>query len=347
MKIYINEFIERQEKKRFETSQLEKELKQRFKTKFWYSEFARALNACVDEGVLRPVQARGKNGMEPSLFLSYQIVDQEVVIREAVRRELEEAYTGYFGVDYYFKHPDHYDEDREALLQIKSYLADKDDTILSINERSYQLFNNEKWLEESARKFKKRIGLNLLDDLSCEDAPEPFMFLPRKTKVPPAQFNVLIIENKATFDSIRKLCKEGYYTFGGVEFHLFIYGEGNKIVGSFSFFYDLGLDDQKLTFYYFGDLDLEGIYIWHQLKKLNEIDVVPFTYFYRLLFEENNKRARDVGEGQQCSEEAIALFASYFDSEMQKRLIDLIRNRKCIPQEGLHRAMLREVGTRA
>ncbi|MCL0101390.1 DUF2220 domain-containing protein [Peptococcaceae bacterium] len=99
---------------------------------------------------------------------------------------------------------------------------------------------------------------------------------------------MLIVENKDTFFSLKALFQEGINRWNGKSFSMLIYGEGRKILKSISFFEEI--EEYKglsTSFYYFGDLDAEGISIWYELTEQRE--VVPFVYFYCCLFERNKK----------------------------------------------------------
>ncbi|MCL0063142.1 DUF2220 domain-containing protein [Peptococcaceae bacterium] len=81
---------------------------------------------------------------------------------------------------------------------------------------------------------------------------------------------MLIVENKDTFFSLKALFQEGINRWNGKSFSMLIYGEGRKILygegrkilKSISFFEEI--EEYKglsTSFYYFGDLDAEGISI--------------------------------------------------------------------------------------
>ncbi|MCL0077720.1 hypothetical protein M1N61_01470 [Peptococcaceae bacterium] len=74
-------------------------------------------------------------------------------------------------------------------------------------------------------------------------------------------------------------------------FNAHIWGRQEDLKEHFFFFEEI--EEYKglsTSFYYFGDLDAEGISIWYELTEQRE--VVPFVYFYCCLFERNEKKHR-------------------------------------------------------
>lgn len=74
--------------------------------------------------------------------------------------------------------------------------------------------------------------------------------------------NVLIIENKDTFYTVRKYMQEtGKNEILGKKIGTVIFGSGKKAVSSFrdfEFTAEKYLADSKNRFFYFGDMDYEG-----------------------------------------------------------------------------------------
>ena len=68
-------------------------------------------------------------------------------------------------VDYYLAHPDTYEKDRIWVLMLNEYLKKHADALLtaeSLNERSFEIWHREKFLDrEQGKKILKRCGLNV------------------------------------------------------------------------------------------------------------------------------------------------------------------------------------------
>ena len=115
-----------------------------------------------------------------------------------------------------------------------------------------------------------------------------------------------------------------------------IYGAGWKITADiFMLDKQLGLKNQEHRIYYFGDVDYEGISIWHILNM--RLPVFPAIPFYRALLSKPAARGK---ENQVCNEEALAHFLTCFSSAEQERIRDILDNGGYYPQEALNRAEL-------
>ena len=133
------------------------------------------------------------------------------------------------------------------MLELNQYLKNKKKTLqfkVSVNERSFEIWGDEKFIKggnENRGKNKnegrgqgKRILKNLgieLSDLNVYETPEPFVsYIYDRT----APQNVLIIENKDTFYTVRKYMQEtGKNEILGEKFGTLIFGSGKKVIASF------------------------------------------------------------------------------------------------------------------
>jgi hypothetical protein len=152
---------------------------------------------------------------------------------------------------------------------------------------------------------------------------------------PKERLNVLIIENKDTFYSVlkyieRKPQKELY----GANIDMLIYGEGKKIVNSFSFINEVTAGTAIERVYYFGDLDFEGIGIYNSLaSKFKNYFVIPHVELYKELLVEA-KTPPPLKTNQ--SEVYLELFLRCFDNESKDKISAILYNGKYIPQEALN-----------
>ena len=214
---------------------------------------------------------------------------------------------------------------------------------MAVNERSFQLFNDEKFLNSrQGQQILERIGITVTD-LNCYLTYEPFFYYRNQTDG--GEKNVLIIENKDTFFSLKKLLQEGITQWNGIEVSLLIYGEGKKIQRSFSFFKELDqyqAADLELNFYYFGDLDPEGIKIWWGLQNKYEVEFIPLKFFYQQLLK-YSQAAANLKTEQSFSEAAVEEFCDYFAKSAGNKMKNLLQNGKYIPQEGLSYQLLKAI----
>ena len=328
--------------------QLEQLLGEDYSRRGGYDSFERVLRQLCAQGVLEPVKASGTNGRNPFLYNQYRKVAQG--LEQGLRLNLINLHSLIRSAAY-SKSPQAYSEDQRYLLALDAFLKDPHQReslgeAISVNERSFQIFNDEKFLlSDRGRIFLQRIG-RILTDLSCYMTTEPFFYMDYRSRgnklntssYPDSSYTALIVENKDTFYSIKRAWQVGNRSIGGVPFDLLIYGEGRKIVGSFAFAQEIpDLVLETMRVYYFGDLDPEGLDIFGSLvAAFPLISIKPFTYCYQALLQlfgrdaplrrEKDQKLRAVHE---------ETFLSYFTPELSQEIQALIHSKKYIPQEGL------------
>ena len=131
----------------------------------------------------------------------------------------------------------------------------------------------------SLKKIQQRLLLNnlglSLEKLNIYNTPEPFFYYINDKSIN----NILIIENKDTWFTIRRILKENPRKIFGYDIGLLIYGEGKKIISSIEF-----LKEKELSFLhdpnikYWGDIDYEGINIYYLLNDKIKVDVFTKAY---------------------------------------------------------------------
>jgi len=208
-------------------------------------------------------------------------------------------------------------------------------TPLSINERSFQIFRNEKFLGSSDGKSllsKYHISLN---SLNVYKTPEPFIyFLNPYSNCK----NALIVENKDTWYTIRNILKE-YGYICGIEIKVIIYGEGRKIQNSFEY---MNEDDTKdihdiTSFFYFGDIDSSGVDILYKLKsQYKAFDIQPFEPGYEYLYRNRHlKRKKDMKNKARISGIACSIL-DFLGDGARVEISQLCNEDYIIPQEILN-----------
>ena len=287
--------------------QIEQLLGEDYTRRGGYANFESIIKQLCAQSVLEPVKASGTNGRNPLLYNRYRKV--ALCLEQGLRLNLINLHS-LIRSEAYTKSPQAYTEDQSYILALDVFLKDplQSESLgeyISVNERSFQIFKDEKFLlSDRGRIFLQRIG-RTLTDLSCHITTEPFFYIDYRSKwlagnqtnqyhtenkicldcSPSASYTVLIVENKDTFYSIKRSWQTGKRTIGGVIFDLLIYGEGRKIVGSFAFVREIpDLVPEMMRVYYFGDLDPEGIDIFGSLvAAFPHITIEPFTYCYQEL----------------------------------------------------------------
>lgn len=335
----LNKVLEEMKNKTFFTLELEnaiKEMLYKESKSFNYRLFAKTINELEEKEEIKPVISSKKNGMNPSLYRKYT-----KVIKEEKKVDIVELFSNYhpqMDLSYFKTRSKEYGERKTFLESLSSFLYHPDTEMLSVNERSIELFEDEKFLESlEGKKFLANTGLTI-EKLMCEKAYEPFFYYHTSEMVE----NILIIENKDTFFSLKSLMREGINTWGDITFQMLIYGEGSKITKSIEFIQELNLPDD-LTIYYFGDIDREGIAIKHRLSSRYEKDILWMVPFYLETW--SRRKHLPSKKLQNWSEEAIKTFLSIFPSEERDEVYTYLQDRLYVPQEVLNRKILRRLGS--
>ena len=281
-----------------------------------------------EKGYIKPLKTTNKDFQ--GSFEKYKILKLKEENEEKIKEEILKL-DKKIKIDYFLKHPKEYIKHKKIIIPINEFIKQtnggKIETI-TVNERSYQIYKNEKCLKENEEILKK-LGLTY-KDLYAYDTYEPFFYYInteykiRKLK----NKTILIIENKDTFwtivKAIQKLKIENIY--------MIIYGEGKKILKSFSFIEEFKIDS-KDNIYYFGDIDFEGINIYVSLKeKYNKYNISAYTKGYETILD-IEKTPEKVRKNQNINQDKIEKFINEFDKKYKDKLIEIFNNKKYIPQE--------------
>jgi hypothetical protein len=241
----------------------------------------------IDTGVIKPVKSSGHNGKSPALPLSYK-VQMEDEDNTALFDEIKFKLSTKFDTGYYMRNIDKYKYDRQYILALNDYLANQTDKIknrISINERSFEIWGREKFLGLEG-------GMKILNNLKFDNeylnyylTQEPLSYYSHQKTTPQ---NILIIENKDTFFSMRRHLLNGNKNIFGIEISTLIYGSGKGIIKSFKDFEVCAENyflDKSNAFLYFGDLDYEGIVIYESLSRMygEKYWIMPFINGYNAM----------------------------------------------------------------
>lgn len=352
LKRKILQHLKQEKRKRLSTRELEDALirqmgQEKYLQAGGYSAFADGITELEAEKWVRPIKASKQNGMLPPLYNRYEKLHRESSLDQGTKRQLMTQFHPSIQTSYYLLHPEEWKRDAPYVTALHHFLSDLDPgqrMRIPLNERSFQVFHDEKWLDSpQGRSVLRRVGLTW-DDLSCYATHEPFFYVQRGLPEE-GSVNALIIENKDTFYSLKELLLQGITVWGGIPFSLLIYGEGWKITKSFPFVWELnGLQNRELRFYYFGDLDPVGIEIWHQLnQQQEEVEIIPFRFFYENLLLHYGPKAPLRTKDQRGRPEALREFLSFFRPDLAAEMQKLL-GKRYLPQEGLHYLWLKKHG---
>lgn len=245
-------------------------------------------------------------------------------------------------IDYYATHPDQYSKDRKYIQKINELIRKKDKIEeITVNERSYLLFEDEKaiLLPKDASINGEEILRNLklsLEDIKAKKVFEPFFWIEKDFNKTKESRVVLIVENKDTFWTLQNAVSSGDIN----EVQLVIYGEGNAIIRKFEYIETIGgvPDDH---YYYFGDIDQEGIFIFNRLREQYlPYDIKPAVPLYRFILKKaGTDNAKPLRKSRK-TRFTLSPFIDFFDSESKAQIGKIIEEQKYLPQEILNKTDL-------
>jgi hypothetical protein len=305
-----------------------------------YKKVVNAVLELVNEKFLEPIKASGLNSMPDPLYKRYRVVygENSSISEEQNSEFLDELnYHMYFkiNVDTYKQNLKLYKKHRQYVRLFSDFMK-KNSSLLkiqcSINERSFEVFGDEKFLKEDslAKELFKAMELDM-NILNFYMAPEPFFFYKSNEKTPQ---NILIVENKDTFYTVRKLMMQGKQLFDR-DFSTVIYGEGKKILRSLEDIYYNDnvryINNAENNFYYWGDIDKEGIWIYQSLKEsYSSLNFKLLKQAYEKMLDLSKiygiHRSKNL---QKVKIERI----TEFDGETESAVLDIALNDNYIPQE--------------
>ncbi len=324
--------------KRITLEELEKKLRAES-----YERLCTYVYSQIENGRLKPVKASKTNGKKPALYREYWGIEPDKndgIDLEKLKEELKYGMSAKISVDYYMKHLDQYASDRRWVLMLNDYLrmcqGMNEMPVISKNERSFQIWGREKFLQlEQGKKILKRCGMDV-SQLSFYETSEPLAYYSRERSVPQ---NLLILENKDTFYSMRRHLIEGGERIFGIPFGTLIYGAGKGILRSFqdfAFCVEPYMREDENTIFYFGDLDYEGIGIFERLAESFEMPIRPFAAAYEQMMDKAGA-VLDLPETKEKQNRRISgKFYEFFSDAMVCKMKELLESGRYIPQEILN-----------
>ncbi|HEY8908658.1 MAG TPA: hypothetical protein VIM51_00020 [Desulfosporosinus sp.] len=311
-----------------------------------YDLFHTEVEKLVESGVLVPVKSSKTNGRLPPLFNKYRIIklqEDNTGYLEAIRR-----LNPMLNISGYLQRPELYKKHLTIVEGISRYSWFSQDLLnmpMSRKERSFSVWGREKLVDEHLALVKEVLKFNHLDErfLNYYDTPEPFFEYHHDRGEP---ITVLVIENKDTWFTLRKLMQEtGKNCLDGTIVNVLLYGEGNKItkrgaLEDYSANMLVGQVAQEsrvghaTRFLYFGDLDWEGIRLFFRTRDANpSLELKPFSSLYQLMLE----RAETVELPKSLDRRGVIgplpEFLELLGLPEEGSLRDLLTEGKYIPQE--------------
>ena len=294
----------------------------------------------LEEEKIKPVKASRTNGKKPALYREYWILEKQKDYSKYIE-ELKYSLSTKISIEYYLKHPDIYEADHPWVLMLNEYLKKTSDTVqipVSLNERSFEIWNREKFLDrEQGKKILKRCGIEM-ESLNVYRTSEPMPYYAHTRNTPQ---NLLILENKDSFFSMRSQLLSGHTEIFGTEVGTLIYGAGKGILRSFQDF-DLCAEpymkDSRNKILYFGDLDYEGIGIYENLAERfqDRWTIAPFVPAYKAMLQKADHIYQLPETKEHQNRNISSAFFQYFDNETVRKMQSVLEADQYIPQEILN-----------
>ncbi len=260
-------------KKRFDLTALEKYIIDSYKghnqylAKGGYIEFYNQIINLKENNYIKEIQSSDYNGLNPPLKIRWQIIFNEKTSKWDKSKMLQ--LSDLLDFSYYINNPSYQTElEWEYIENIYNFLQSKEiKEWASVEERSLELFYDEKFLKNRKETAKGKYGILKRLKLSYEDLKmkkygEMFIYWNRGIQ---NIRNIIILENHSTFFTYKKVAENKGHILGFIPDAL-IYGEGKKIENSFSFLEEIANID-NVEILYFGDIDSEGFGIYYRLKE--------------------------------------------------------------------------------
>ncbi|MBM7614030.1 Wadjet anti-phage system protein JetD domain-containing protein [Alkaliphilus hydrothermalis] len=333
---------ESKNKKRFDITTLESYVitgcrgVQNYVDKGGYNEFYNQIMDLKEKKHIKEIGASEYNRMNPPLKARWQITSEEVKHNWDPSKILK--YSDVLDFAYYKKNPSlQSDLEWEYIENIYGFIKNRDQKKwASIEERSLELFYDEKFLIQKKETLKGKYGILSRLKLTNEDLKMKRygeMFIHWNRGVQNVK-NIIILENHSTFFTYKRFVEKYEEIFGYTPDAL-IYGEGKKIEGSLTFLEEIA-NLSEVEILYFGDFDSEGLGIYYRLKaRYPMLNIkLQFSAYIHLLSVCN--RDYSLG-GQQKKQLYLDFFLTeitqYLDDDMLNKLLYIWENDFRIPQE--------------
>ena len=221
------------------------------------------------------------------------------------------------------------------------------DGSLSCRELSYQVFADEKFLEQDGdgRKLLERMGLR---DIVCT-RPQPRLGLLHHVPHKRPHMSIVVTENLDPWLDIRELMyADGRKLVLGERVDGVIFGNGYLVDDARrlpEFLDSLGCDDVEIL--YWGDIDRAGLQIFDRLKRVAEgrFGLRPFVAAYAAMARKAAERFPDPLDNEASAQEGVAFdgldeFCAELPEDVRDYVHAVIAGKRLVPQEILTKADL-------
>ena len=302
-----------------------------------YAEQAARIDALAAAGAVWAVKSSPTNGKRPALHVQWWRRVAGERDDAALFEELNYRLHPLIQTQFYRAHPAAYAKDRAEVLQLSAFLSGSRDMLArpaSVNERSFQIWGREKFLKRKrGEKLLRRCGIVLGEGgLNAFETAEPLAAFALCRQAPQ---NVLVLENLDAFCSLRRLLAERPRPLLGTRFGTIVYGGGKSVAASlrqFSASAEPYLQDRGCRFYYFGDLDWEGLGIYEAVAKAfaGQGVLEPFVPAYAKMAA--MAEGRTLPESDHRPKDCPRFF-SFFPAPLASAMRAILEGGRRVPQE--------------
>ncbi|TXK77815.1 Wadjet anti-phage system protein JetD domain-containing protein [Paenibacillus sp. N3.4] len=299
-----------------------------------YEDFSAAVLELENEGILQIVKKKGRMVKEP--YLAYQYRVHKSQIKGELHQQIHQARSlthRWIQLDiYYSLSSSIWQQDWPYIQLIDTYLNKHGLPSFPVPapERSFALVGNEKWITEGqGKELLDRIGL--WEKMLVIPVADPLMMAVHPSCLQFPVHRHLIVENKTTYQALLQALPD-------VPFTTLIFGGGYRITKSIELLpIQLPLPVGKHEFYYFGDIDKEGMSIWHilqgRVQTWFDSPVHLAMPFYRACLAKSFAYGK---ENQRDNSEAAEAFLRHFSAQEQIQITQCLAAGGYFPQEILH-----------
>lgn len=311
-----------------------------------HKELVGLIRKLIKENKIKPIKTSDLTAMHEQIYTKYRIIKHETEDDKEYIEEINYKTCDKLGIDYYRRNLKDYKKHRTAIMDLNDYFLRNSSNLqkrISINERSYEIFNDEKFItSREGKEVLKNLKIDIVKDLNVYNTPEPFIYL-SVNRVSPQ--TILIIENKDTYVTVTKMLLEEKEVLKN-KIDTVIYGEGRKIINSIRGIKDdITLEymlNKENKFLYWGDIDRTGLSIYYSLKNsIEDLNINLFENAYHHMIEKASNRKIRLSVKNQKDKYKDAL-ENIENIELREKIRRILLEGKYIPQESLNMYDLEE-----
>jgi hypothetical protein len=263
-----------------------------------YSLFHDVIQNLYQKSVIEPIKSKMKqtNGRSPILPIYWRKITTQMVPSWTTSQMMGVA--DLLNLRHYEIHTyKQTDKEWQRIKTVYHFLKVRQQRLwISREERSLELFDDEKFLSSSeGRGLLSQLKITL-DDLKAKVFGEPFTYWTRPRTDLKDVKNILIVENLSFFHSCRKIL-ETYNAIYTIPIDMLIYGEGNHIESSIPFLDDI-FQHRHYHLYYVGDIDPVGLAIYYRTKNKYDYPLQLALPIYKKLVDYGEPRPVETKQNQ-------------------------------------------------